>query len=188
MDEPGGDSDEDLLVAARDNPEAFATFYDRRFTRVMAFFYRRILCPHTAAELTAETFAQAWTHRKRFDPTEGVAMAWLMGIAGNLYRSWLRKGVVSDKARRRWSIITPVLVEEDFEKIETLVDLTTLRSALVEALEELSPKLRDAVLLRVAQDLPYEQVADRLHCSVGAARVRVSRGLDHLFTAMEERP
>lgn len=185
MDGPGGDSDEELLVAARDNPEAFAAFYDRRYQRVMAYFYRRILCPHTAAELTAETFAQAWTHRKRFDPDEGMGMAWLMGIAGNLYRGWLRKGVVSDKARRRWSIITPMLVEEDLEKIEDLIDLTSLRSALLEALAQLSPKLREAVVLRVGLDLPYEDVAAQLNCSVGAARVRVSRGLDHLFETME---
>ena len=49
-----------------------------------------------------------------------------------------------------------------------------------EALAQLSPKVRDAVLLRVALDLPYEVVAEQLGCTVGAARVRVSRGLEHL--------
>ncbi|MEO7573507.1 MAG: RNA polymerase sigma factor [Acidimicrobiales bacterium] len=186
--EPGGDDDEVLLVAARCNPAAFAELYDRRYKRVLGFFYRRILCPHTAAELTAETFAQAWASRSRFDPSEGMAMAWVMGIAGNLYRNWLRRGVVSDRARRRWGITTPMLVEEDLEKIEALVDLTALRTGLIEALAELSPKLREAVLLRVALDLPYEAVATELGCSVGAARVRVSRGLDRLFVSLDNRP
>jgi RNA polymerase sigma factor (sigma-70 family) len=179
------DGDEALLVAARTEPEAFGVLYHRRFARVMGFFYRRTLCPHTSSELTAETFAQAWATRERFDPAEGMAMAWMMGIARNLYRNWLRRGVVSDRARRRLGVITPRLVEEDYEVIEALVDFSDLRVALHQALEGLSPKLRDAVVLRVAMDLPYEEVAARLGCSLGAARVRVSRGLDLLFLHLE---
>ncbi len=180
-----GDDDDALLVAARTQPEAFGALYDRRYARVTAFFYRRTLCPHTSSELTAETFAQAWANLRRFDPQQGPAMGWLMGIAGNLYRNWLRRGVVSDKARRKWGITTPALVEEDLDKIENLIDLTHLRSALAEALAAMSPSARDAVVLRVALDLPYDEVAVRLGCSVGAARVRVSRGLDFLFLRLE---
>jgi DNA-directed RNA polymerase specialized sigma24 family protein len=40
----------------------------------------------------------------------------------------------------------------------------------------------------VAMDLPYDEVATRLGCSQGAARVRVSRGLDALLIRMESRP
>jgi len=100
MTEPGGDEDTQLLVAARRDPEAFTQFYARNSTRVIAYFYRRILCPHTSSELAAETFAQAYQHCRRFDADGGTAVGWLFGIAGNLYREWLRKAVVADKARR----------------------------------------------------------------------------------------
>lgn len=186
-DGPGGGEDERSLVASVSDPTAFADLYDRRFRRVVAFFYRRILCPHTAAELTAETFARAFANRKRFDPSQGTAMGWLMGIAGNLYRQWSHKGVINDRMRTKLAIEMPVLLEDDLEAIERLADLTSLRGALRDALSELTPGLRDAVILRVAQDLPYPEVADRLGCSVGAARVRVSRGLDALVTQMEVR-
>lgn len=185
-DEPGGD-DEQCLVASRSDPAQFAIFYNRRFKRVVAFFYRRILCPHTAAELTAEVFARAWEARARFDPELGTAMGWLMGIAANVYRQWSHKGVVSDRVRNRLRIETPMLLEEDLEEIESLADLAELRGALRQALEELTPGLREAVVLRVALDLPYAEVAERLGCSSGAARVRVSRGLDALMTSMEAR-
>ena len=70
--EPGGGEDEWCLVAARRDPEAFVAFYDRGYPRVAAYFYRRILCPYTTAELTAETFARVWASRERFDPCEGL--------------------------------------------------------------------------------------------------------------------
>ncbi len=183
--EPGGGEDESCLVAARDDPDAFVEFYDRGYAWVAAFFYRRILCPFTTAELTAETFARVWATRERFDPTKGSAIGWTMGIARNLYRQWSHKGRTSDSARARLAIETPALVLEDLERIESLVDLGSLRGELHDAMKHLTPRLRDAVVLRVAMDLPYDEVAARLGCTVGAARVRVSRGLDVLLAAME---
>lgn len=183
--EPGGGEDERSLLAARTDPEAFIEFYDRRYARIAAFFHRRILCPHTTAELTAETFARVWATRGKFDPDKGSAMGWTMGIAANLYRQWSQKGLVSDITRSRLRIETPTLVDDDFEHIDRLVDLEALRQTLRGALDELSPKLKDAVVLRVAMDLPYEEVAERLGCTVGAARVRVSRALEVLLAKME---
>jgi RNA polymerase sigma factor (sigma-70 family) len=183
---PASDEVGRLLVAAREDPSAFAGVYDLQSRRVLGFFYRRVLCPHTAAELTAETFAEAFASRRRYDPALGGGAGWLFGIAGNLYRQWLRRSVVQDKARRRLGIQTPALLEEDLEAIERLIDLQPVREALTGALAQLSPKVRDAVLLRVALDLPYEEVADLLGCTVGTARVRVSRGLDALLTGMED--
>lgn len=186
---PGAEGDEDtqLLLAARKDPAAFDELFVRNWDRVVAYFYRRILCPQTSSELAAETFARAYEHRRRFRPVDGSgAVAWLFGIAGNLHRDWLRRAVVSDRARRRFRIETPELRQDDLDRIESLVDLVEFRGALKEALETLNPTLRDAVLLRIAFDLPYPEVAEELGCSVGAARVRVSRGLGHLLERMEQ--
>lgn len=183
--EPGGDEDTRLLVAAQADAEEFGEFYRRNSSRVLGFFYRRTLCPQTSAELTAETFAQSLASLKRFDPRAGSARAWLFGIAGNLYRQWLRKGVVADRARRRLRISTPLLTEDDLDRIEHLVDMAKLHRSLRLALADLSPAVRDAVLMRVALDLPYEDVALSLQCSVGAARVRVARGLHSLALVLE---
>jgi len=49
----------------------------------------------------------------------------------------------------------------------------------------MSPRVAAAVALRIAEDLPYHEVARRLGCSEGAARVRVTRGLDQLAQLLE---
>ncbi len=182
------DGDTSLLLAARDDPEAFGRFWDRNHERVLAYYYRRTYCPHTSAELCAETFAQAWASLKRFDPNAGSGRAWLFGIAGNLFKQWLRRGVVTERARRRLRIETPRLSEDDLAHIEALVDSTDLRQGLRAALDSLSPSVRDAVLMRVALDRPYEEVAATLGCTIGAARVRVTRGLHSLALLLEAGP
>ena len=93
--------------------------------------------------------------------------------------------MVIDRARRKFRIEPPELLEEDLERIERLVDMSVFRDGLQAGLDRLSPKLRDAVLLRVALDMPYEAVAESLGCSIGAARVRVSRGLELLHVHLE---
>lgn len=182
----GPQEDTRLLLLSRQDPYAFSRFYERNSSRVLAYFYRRTFCPTTSGELTAETFAQAYEWRRRFDPANGGSgRAWLFGIAGHLHKDWVRRAVVADRARRRLGITTPTLLDDDLEQVIDRIDLSAMRSALQEGLAQLSPRLRDAVLLRVALDVPYVDVAEQLGCTVGAARVRVSRALDHLHAAVE---
>lgn len=66
------------------------------------------------------------------------------------------------------------------ERIEELADFAPLREAINQALAALSPPIAQALILRVGHELPYTEVAARLHCSEGAARVRVARGLKQI--------
>jgi DNA-directed RNA polymerase specialized sigma24 family protein len=58
--------------------------------------------------------------------------------------------------------------------------LHELREELAVAMAMLAPGTRDAVRLRVIDELPYYDLAQRLGISETAARVRVSRGLSAL--------
>ncbi|HJR26010.1 MAG TPA: sigma-70 family RNA polymerase sigma factor [Acidimicrobiales bacterium] len=181
-----GGPDEELLVAARSDSTCFALFYDRHRPQVLGFFHRRTSCPHTSAELTAETFARAYAARGRFDPALGSGAGWLMGVAANLFRAWVRAGVASAEVGRRWGSAAPRHSEDDLERIDARVDRERLGLRLDAALAGLSSAVRDAVLLRVGLDLPYAEVAARLGCTEGAARVRVSRGLDRLHQRLAQ--
>jgi RNA polymerase sigma factor (sigma-70 family) len=77
------------------------------------------------------------------------------------------------------------LDEISYERIEELADFAPIRTAIREALDSLSPRVADAVTLRIGLELPYEEVARRLNCSPAAARVRVARGLARLSDLME---
>jgi RNA polymerase sigma-70 factor (ECF subfamily) len=181
----GVDIDGTLLLAARQEPGEFARFYDRNSHLVIAYFYRRTACPHTSADLSAETFAEALASLHRFDSNRGTGRGWLFGIAGNQYRQWLRRGRVRDNARRKLGMQITEWDNTDLERIEALVDFGPVRSGLQEALLSLPASMREAVILRVGFEMPYPEVADRLGCTVNNARVRVSRGLDRLMEALE---
>jgi RNA polymerase sigma-70 factor (ECF subfamily) len=181
----GDVSDAELLARAREDPESFGLFYDRHAERVLAFCVRRTGCAETAADLTAETFAAAYARRRTYRATGAPAEAWLFGIARRQIGTFLRRRRVSDRYRRRFGFQTLQVPEDESERIVHGLAMEPLRLALIEALHELPSSQAEALQLRVVDELPYVDVAARLGCSEGAARVRVSRALSTLAGLLE---
>lgn len=179
-------SDAELLKRSKTEPEAFGVLYDRHARTVLAYLYRRTASPEMAADLTAETFAEALTSSPRFRPIANTALPWLLKIAQRQLNRTLRQGAVEDRTRQRLGMNRVELDDESLTRIEELVDFAPLGAALRDALGALPTSLAEAISLRIAQDLPYSEVARRLGCTEGAARVRVARGLSKLSARLEE--
>lgn len=177
------------LARSAADPEAFVAFYDRHARTVLVFFTRRTFEPEVARDLTAETFAQAFKDRARFRGTsEDDAAAWLFGIARNLLAGFLRRGGVERGATRRLGIEVPPLEPDEYVRIEQLASLTELRGAVGAAFDALSERQRDALRLRVVEELSYREVAERLRITEATARARVARGLRALGEALDADP
>ena len=180
-------TDTQLLIASRTEPEAFTELYRRHAEDLLRYFARRTLDPETAAELTAETFAEAFASRATYRDQGVNGVAWLYGIARHRLGRFFRSGRVDAAARRKLGMPERDLPPEDYERIEDLIDFAPIREALAEALETLSPDQREAMRLRVIDGLGYADVAERLECTEQNARQRVSRGLKKLALLLQER-
>src|SRR5581483_851987 len=112
--------DAELLSRTREDPEAFGAFYDRYEAALLAYFWRATRRGDLAADLTAETFAEALASARRFDPRRGTARAWLFGIARHELADVWQRGRVEDQARRRLGIEPLALSDEMLERIESL--------------------------------------------------------------------
>lgn len=174
-------SDAELIAASGHDPQAFRQLYDRHAEAIHAFLLRRTSDREAALDLTAETFAQVWTSRHRFvDQKDGSAAPWLFGVARNvLLRSARERRLVNEasaalRIAHGRSSATPEMSWTDGmdDDLET-------------ALGRLPEGQRIAVELRVLDDRPYDEVAEALDCSPTAARIRVSRGLARMRTALQ---
>src|SRR6266545_4988028 len=154
--QPEGQSAErpDVELLEAGTAEDFGLFYDRHPRAVLGFLYRRTADPETAADLTAETFAQAFLSRRRYGEAGSGARGWLFGIAHHQLGRSLRRRRVEDKARRRLGMELVPVDEASFERIEELADFAPVREAIRQALGSVSPKLAQAVLMRIGHELP----------------------------------
>lgn len=167
-----------LLRRAQTDPDAFADFYDAYARRVLLFFTRRAGRAEVAFDLMSETFAKALEHRLEFrGTTPEEEQGWLFAIARSELSHYWRRGAVERAALARLGIEVPALTSADIERIEEHASLEDVRPRLAEALGALPPDQRDAVGLRIVQELGYPDIAERLGVSEDVVRARVSRGL-----------
>lgn len=153
---------------------------------VLLFFARRTGDPEIALDLWAETFAQAVRGQRGFrGKTPEEAGGWLYAIARRQLAGYQRRGYAERRALARLGMERPAASVEVLEELSRRAALETLRDELTAALAELSPSLREAVRLRVVNELDYPTVAERLGTSESAARARVSRGLSALADALD---
>ena len=180
-------TDAELLTASRSDPRAFVEVYRRHAEELLRYFAKRTLDPEAAAELTAETFAEAYASRRNYRDTGDEGVAWLYGIGRHQLSRFFRRGRIESDARRKLGMPIRELPPDDYERIEDLVDLEPIKGALLEALETLRGDQREALRLRVIDGLPYAEVAERLGCEPAAARQRVSRGLRTIGISLQQR-
>ena len=178
-------SDVELIVRSWDEPEAFGAVFERHAEEFLSYFARRTLDPEAAAELVAETFAEAFASRRRFRDRGLGGAGWLYGIARHQLARFFRRGAVDSRARRKLGMPERDLPSEDYDRIEELIDFEQVGRAIGQAFAVLSEEQRDALTLRVIEGRPYREVAEALRCTEETARARVSRGLKRLATSLD---
>jgi RNA polymerase sigma-70 factor (ECF subfamily) len=165
----------------------FSAFYRQHADRVLIYLAKRCLDPEVALDLMAETFAQAFEGRGRYRGTsDEEAAGWVFGIARHQLSHYLRRGRAEKQALRRLGVSVPALEADDYARIEELAGLREIRRVLGAHFERLSAEQREAVRLRVIDEMPYPEVARELQVSEEAARARVSRGLRHLAASLDK--
>lgn len=174
------------LRRARTDPSSFEEVYGATADQLLVFFARRTFDVEVARDLTAETFAEAFMHRRRFrGSADAEAAGWLYGIARHQLSHYNRKGRVRRKAVERLGIQVPSIVDDDYERVVELAGLADLRGRIATAFLDLSGDQREALRLRVIEERPYPEVAGTLGVSEQTARARVSRALGRLADAAD---
>jgi RNA polymerase sigma-70 factor, ECF subfamily len=168
-------SDDDLMTLAQAGMrEAFAVLVERHATRL----------PNVGAELAQETWIAVWAERSRYRP-EGKFVVWILTAARNRCRNHLRHRGVEKHNAQHWM--------RDHEPAPSLAQIDGLlveerRRRVRGALARLPEKMREALLLRYAEELAYEEMVEILGATESTLRSRVHHGLRLLRSLLERKP
>jgi RNA polymerase sigma-70 factor (ECF subfamily) len=135
-------------------------------------------------ELLAETLSEAWFARGRFRDLEGSgAGPWLVGIANNLVRRTYRNRAIDKRARSRLGL--PAEPSDAYAELLDRMAADQLMGSLGGRIDELPIEQREALELRVVDELEYSEIASRLAITSEGARTRVFRALNALRAHVE---
>jgi len=160
---------DDLLTAL------YTTHY-RELVRLAAFLTGD---RDNAEEVVQDAYVKvhgSWRGVRELDKAE----AYLRTTVVNLCRSRLRRRQVAAKHRPE-----PL---RDMASAETSAMVQVQRDLVLQALQELPRRQREAVVLRYYGDLTEAQTAAAMGCSVGAVKSHTSRAMAALRPLLEERP
>lgn len=172
---------------------AWEEIVQRYHRRIYNLCYRFAGSADDAQDLTQEVFIKMYRTLDSYDVERGAFMTWVTTMTRNLLVDHFRK----HKQDRVTDSLDAVPSEHEdamplSDKIEdkgpspdTHVRAGEAQSAVHEALQKLSPELREAVILRDLQDLSYSEVATVLKVPEGTVKSRINRGRAELARLLQ---
>ena len=149
----------------------------RRYQKNLLNYFIRMGAPSECEDLVQNTFVRLYQFRHRYQPTAKFT-TFLYTLA---YRVWADLG---RKNHRREKLAEHLRVVE--ECTETKADEPCAHIDIEAALDLLSDKLRDVVVLHFYQGLAYQEIADVLRIPLGTAKSRMNLAIQALRQQFHE--
>lgn len=156
--------------------------FDRFRPAIHAYLRRRGFSGEDVEDLTQETFVRAYLHRKEFHGTN--LGGWLYRIAGNLAIDHRRRQQRTPVLSLDWAHLEPV----DAASPEVLLLGRDDHAEVRLHLEALPPEQQELIRLRFQERRSVREIAECLHCTTGAAKLRLFRAVETLRKRCGEKP
>jgi len=168
--------DRELLTeyATRNSEDAFRTLVERHAGLVYHTALRQVGNHHQAEEITQAVFIALARKAGRIN-ANSVLSGWLFRATRYAIANHLR----CNTRRQRYEQ-EAMLMQSIFQLGEAATVSDEMTPHLNDALNKLSDKDREAVLIRFFQNKSHKQVAQMLGVSEDAAKVRISRAMEKL--------
>ena len=183
------DPDSNLVERCLSGDEAaWETLVRTHTRRVYGFCYRFTGKDSEAQDLTQEVFLRVFRSLKSYRSDEGAFVTWLTRLSRNLLIDHYRR---SRQERLTESIEEQLPMIEGKEaggkRPDSLLAGREASEALQDALQRISPDLREAVILRDLQEMEYREIAQVLKIPEGTVKSRLNRGRAELARVLRQR-
>ncbi|HUZ93688.1 MAG TPA: sigma-70 family RNA polymerase sigma factor [Edaphobacter sp.] len=161
--------------------------------RIYAICYRFTGSSTDAEDLTQDVFLKLYKNLASFDTQKGSFQTWITTLARNLLVDHFRRTRL-DRASDSLDVSfdgedgSPTMSDrlaDNRPSQEQHVASMELKSQIQCALKQLSPELREAVILRDLEDMDYKEIAQVLRIPEGTVKSRISRGRGELARLLQ---
>lgn len=156
----------------------YAALYDLYAPGVYRLCYGLVLNAQDAEDVLQDSFVYAFRNVHRFDAARASFKTWLYTIAVSRCRNTYR--------RKRMPLVDIAqmfgleVAAPEYESPEAENARNAAKDAINKAMAELSPLLREAVILRYAQGLTFREISEVMDCPLKTAESRVRLAHDKL--------
>lgn len=172
---------------------AWRQIVELQHRRVYALCYRFTGSPTDSEDLTQEVFLKIYKNLTTFDVDRGSFQGWLTALTRNLLVDHFRRHRPEQSTSSLdagWDEANgPAALAERVEdgRSDPLAQVLSreVQTMVQKALLQVSPELREAVILRDLKDMDYKEIAGILRIPEGTVKSRISRGRMELARLLE---
>ena len=151
----------------------FSRLYDKYIKKIYDFIYYKTHHKQTAEDLTSTTFLKAYKAINNFKTDTGTFQAWLYQIARNTVIDYYRSNKDTSNIDDAWDIGETKEYDRD-------VDNKMLLEEVQKYLSQLSSDQRDIIVMRLWQQMSYQEIAAALGKTEESCRMMFSRTITKL--------
>jgi RNA polymerase sigma-70 factor (ECF subfamily) len=173
--------------------QAWQQLVSGQHRRIYGICYRFTGSATDAEDLTQDVFLKLYRNLGSFDTQKGSFQTWITTLARNLLVDHFRRTRLD---RASDSLDASLTSDEDGATLadrladprpsqEAHASGLELKARIQQALAQLSPELREAVVFRDLEDMDYKEIAQVLRIPEGTVKSRISRGRGELARLLQ---
>jgi RNA polymerase sigma-70 factor (ECF subfamily) len=188
------ETDASLVQKFRDGQEeAFDELVKKHQQRVFNIAFQIVRSFEDANEVAQDTFVKVYQHLAEFRG-ESAFTTWLYQIVTNLARNRVRynqrrhkdDSVSIDCGEDDESGQPHIQLADPAQTPDKIAAVTEQTRVIGQAMDKLSEAHREVLVLRVMQELSYEEIAGVLECSIGTVKSRIARAREELQKVLRQ--
>ena len=180
-----GRADTDAVIqrALGGDQHGYAELYDQFASGLYRLCYSLLVNEQDAEDILQESFLYAFKNLHRFDSRKASLKTWLCTIAISRCRNTYRRKRFLMVDISQWFGFE--LKAPSSEAPEVAAIRRDAEESIQKALADLSPRLREAIVLRYGQGLTYREISEVMGCPQKTAESRVRLGHQRLKQSLQ---
>ena len=145
----------------------------------------RLITKQDNEDLEQEVYVKVWKNADKYEE-RGSFKSWISTVAKNVSKDYLKSAGFRNASNTTSDELVMATIKDNKETPEKKVLAGERQSRIIDAIEELKPKLKEAIMLCEIQGYTYEEAAKKMNCPLGTVKSRIYNAKKELAEKLQD--
>ena len=145
----------------------------------------RLITKQDNEDLEQEVYVRVWKNADKYEE-RGSFKSWSSTVAKNVSKDYLKSAGFRNASNTTSDELVLATIKDNKQTPEKKVLAGERQSRIIDAIEELKPKLKEAIMLCEIQGYTYEEAAKKMNCPLGTVKSRIYNAKKELAEKLQD--
>lgn len=145
----------------------------------------RLITKQDNEDLEQEVYIKVWKNADKYQE-RGTFKSWINTIASNVSKDYLKSAGFKNSSVTTSDDLVLDNIRDKKNSPESSLIVSERQRCIINAIEELKPKLKETIMLCEIEGYTYEEAAKKLKCPLGTVKSRIYNAKKELAEKLED--